>query len=143
MNFSAPGSSGTDRGGLEVLDLVECRRLLEREQIGRIAFISGGEPLILPINYRMHRGNVVFRTTTGEKLDAARNAASVGFEIDGWNLESQTGWSVIVSGTAQDVEDPEAIGEMKTLGLRPWADAVARNNWVRIIPNEISGRRIS
>ncbi|MBK5268333.1 MAG: pyridoxamine 5'-phosphate oxidase family protein [Acidimicrobiia bacterium] len=143
MTYSSPGSSDTDHGGLEVLDLVECRRLLEREQIGRIAFVSAGDPLILPINYRMHRGNVVFRTTTGEKLDAARNAASVGFEIDSWDLESQTGWSVIVSGIAQDVEDPEAIGEMKTLGLRPWADAVTRNNWVRIIPNEITGRRIS
>ena len=137
-------SSGapTDHGGLEVLSLDECRQLLDTQQIGRIAFISAGEPLIMPVTYRMHKGHIVFRTTTGEKLDAARTAASVGFEIDEWDASDESGWSVIVGGTAQDVEEPAEIAELKELGLRPWADTVARNNWVRIIPNEISGRRI-
>ncbi len=141
MDTSSSGPP-TDHSGLEVLSLDECRQLLDTQQIGRIAFISTGEPLILPVTYRMHRGHIVFRTTTGEKLDAARNAASVGFEIDEWDASDQSGWSVIVGGTAQDVEDPAEITELKELGLRPWADTVARNNWVRIIPNEISGRRI-
>lgn len=143
MDDSETGTSRpTDRGGLEVLSLDECRELLGTQQIGRIAFISAGEPLIMPVNYRMHDGHIVFRTTTGEKLDAARNAASVGFEIDEWDAADQSGWSVIVGGTAQDVEDADEIAKLKQLGLRPWADVVARNNWVRIIPNEISGRRI-
>ncbi len=143
MDDSETGTSApTDHGGLTVLSLDECNQLLGSQDIGRIAFITAGEPLILPVNYRMHDGHIVFRTTTGEKLDAARNAASVGFEIDDWNSEDQSGWSVIVSGTAQDVEDPDEIAKLRQLGLRAWADVVVRNNWVRIIPNEISGRRI-
>ena len=132
----------TDHGGLEVLSLEECRRLLGTQQIGRLAFISAGEPLIMPLNYRMYQGDIVFRTTTGEKLNAARNAPSVGFEIDDWDAETQTGWSVIVSGRAQDVDDSDEITNLDELGLRPWANVVARNDWVRIVPDEISGRRI-
>jgi len=137
-----PSDAPTDHGGLEVLKLDECRRLLASQQIGRLAFISAGEPLIMPLNYRMYQGDIVFRTTTGEKLNAARNAASVGFEADEWDADTQTGWSVIVSGRAQDVDDPDVITELNELGLRPWADVVDRNDWVRIVPHEISGRRI-
>lgn len=139
---NSPSDAPTDHGGLEVLTLDECRRLLESQQIGRIAFISAGEPLIMPLNYRMYEGDIVFRTTLGEKLNAARNAASVGFEIDDWDAETQTGWSVIVSGRAQDVDDQDEITKLDELGLRPWADVVARNDWVRVVPDEISGRRI-
>jgi len=142
MGDTPDNSVPTDHGGLEVLSLEECRRLLASQQIGRIAFITAGEPLILPVNYRMHAGHVVFCTTTGEKLDAARNARSVGFEIDAWDIDEQSGWSVIVRGTAQDVDDAQDIEDLKRLGLRPWAQAVVRNNWVRIIPSEITGRRI-
>ena len=139
---NSPSDAPTDHGGLEVLTLDECRRLLESQQIGRIAFISAGEPLIMPLNYRMYEGDIVFRTTLGEKLNAARNAASVGFEIDDWDAETQTGWSVIVSGRARDVDDQDEITKLDELGLRPWADVVARNDWVRVVPDEISGRRI-
>ncbi len=132
-----------DHGGMEVLSLEECRTLLSETQIGRVAFISAGEPLIMPVNYRMYGTHIVFRTTTGEKLDAARNAKAVGFEIDSWNTDNQTGWSVIVRGGAHDVDDPETIKELNALGLEPWAKSVARDNWVRIIPDEITGRRIS
>lgn len=131
-----------DHGGLEVLTSDECRQLLEGEQIGRVAFLSAGEPLVMPVNYRMHAGHIVFRTTTGEKLDAARNAKSVAFEIDAWDTGAHTGWSVIVRGVSEDVYKQSEIAELKQLGLEPWADAVARDNWVRIVPDEITGRRI-
>lgn len=132
-----------DHGGLEVLSTDECRALLAQEQIGRVAFVAAGEPLVLPVNYRMHDGHIVFRTTTGEKLDAARNAKSVAFEIDSWDTTTKTGWSVIVRGASQDVYKAAEIAELKQLGLEPWADAVARDNWVRIVPDEITGRRIA
>ena len=143
MDDSVSRSTGpTDHGGLEVLTLEECERLLASQQIGRIAFISAGEPMILPVNYRVHDGHIVFRTTTGDKLDAARNASSVGFEVDDWDVDAQTGWSVVIAGAARDVEDDEQIAELEALGLRPWADAVDRSNWVRVFPHEVSGRRI-
>ena len=132
-----------DHGGMEVLSSEECLRLLDGEQIGRVAFISRGEPLIMPINYRMHAGHIVFRTTTGEKLDAARNAKSVGFEIDSWDTNSHTGWSVIVRGSAREVEAPQVIDELNSLGLEPWANSVERDNWVHIVADEITGRRIT
>lgn len=142
MNDASDTNVPTDRGGLEILALEECRSMLASQQIGRIAFLSAGEPLIMPVNYRLHDGHVVFRTTTGEKLDAARGGKVVAFEIDDWNVASQTGWSVIVRGTAEDVWEEGEIAELNALGLRPWAAQVARRNWVKIVPDEITGRRI-
>ena len=136
------GEPARDHGGLEVLSLADCRALLGMEEIGRVGFISSGQPVIMPVNFRMHDGHIVFRTTTGDKLDAARNAASVAFEIDSWNSGEKSGWSVIVQGLSRDVEDQDRIAELEQLGLEPWATRVERNNWVEIVPDEITGRRI-
>ncbi len=131
-----------DRGGLEVLSLDTCRRLLSETTIGRIAFIAAGQPVIFPVNFRFHRNRVVFRTTTGEKLDAAALGAAVAFEVDGWDEEARKGWSVLVRGTATEVMDPDELQELRSLGLSVWADSVARDRWVSIVPDEITGRRI-
>ena len=59
------------------------------------------------MNYRFHEGAIVFRTTTGSKLEAAGRRAAVAFEIDGWDDETQTGWSVLVKGTAVEILSDE------------------------------------
>jgi hypothetical protein len=50
---------------------------------------------------------------------------------------------VLVQGIAEEVEDAAAIERFEGLGLRPWADSVARDRWIRIRPEEISGRRLA
>jgi nitroimidazol reductase NimA-like FMN-containing flavoprotein (pyridoxamine 5'-phosphate oxidase superfamily) len=131
-----------DRTGLEVLSAQECDRLLAENVIGRVAFVADGEPVVLPVNYRLHRGAVVFRTARGEKLEAAARRAPVAFEIDGWDPDTQTGWSVLVRGVAEEVLDEDQVAELETLGLRPWADSPQRRIWVRIRREDVTGRRV-
>ena len=101
-----------------------------------------GEPVILPVNYRYVRGSIVIRTAAGEKSVEAAMAKPVAFEIDGWDPVQEKGWSVLVKGTAYEVDaDDAAAADAST--LRPWARAVERDIWVRIVPNEITGRRIA
>jgi nitroimidazol reductase NimA-like FMN-containing flavoprotein (pyridoxamine 5'-phosphate oxidase superfamily) len=130
-----------DRTGIEVLSYLECQERLEHGVIGRIGMYVAGEPVILPVNYRYVRGAVVFRTARGEKSESAGMNQPVAFEIDEWDATTQKGWSVLVKGTAHEVPatDPAAV-EAST--LRTWAQAVERDIWVRIVPNEITGRRI-
>ncbi|GIU92010.1 MAG: hypothetical protein KatS3mg011_0916 [Acidimicrobiia bacterium] len=132
-----------DHVGLEVLSRAECEELLARTPVGRVAFVSDGDVEIFPVNYRWHRGHIVFQTAAGKKLDAAARHVPVTFEIDGWDDRTQTGWSVIVVGRASAVEDDDEIAELGTLGLRPWAPSVRRRRWVRIQPYDISGRKIA
>lgn len=139
----AKHDTNVDRGGLEVLDYAECTHLLEQQYVGRVAFVHAGEPLVLPVNYHWHRNSVVFRTAVGQKLDAAGRGSPVAFEIDGWDDTYQKGWSVLVRGFMEEVEDPEELRELASVPLTPWARSVERPYWVRIVASEVSGRRIT
>lgn len=129
----------TDHAGLEVLTYDECVERLEHSQVGRIAFLANGEVQIFPVNYRWHDGAILFRTAPGTKLDAAMFQKVASFEVDGWDSVFQTGWSVVAKGLAKAI-DPTP--EMEELGLRPWAGA-GRDDWVRIRPDEVTGRKIT
>ncbi len=141
--MSDTGAAPTDHAGLEVMTRDQCDEKLAATSVGRIGFLADGDVNILPVNYRFHEGAIVFRTTTGSKLEAAGRRAAVAFEIDGWDDETQTGWSVLVKGTAVEILSDEDAKNLFQLALRPWAEAVERRQWVRIRPDEITGRKIS
>ncbi len=132
----------TDRQGLEVLSYEECDGLLADQGIGRVAFVHEGEPAVFPVNYQWHRKTIVFRTARGAKLDAAEVGRTAAFEIDGWDEVYQRGWSVLVRGWVEEVSDDSELAELDALPLTPWARVIERPYWVRLVPDEISGRRI-
>jgi hypothetical protein len=43
---------------------------------------------------------VVFRTASGSKLTAAQEQQRVAFEADSCNLQTRTGWGVLLTGRA-------------------------------------------
>lgn len=133
----------TDRAGLEILHLGDCFGLLESVPVGRIGFVTGGEVVILPVNFLVDGQDVVFATGTGSKLSAVEVGRYVGFEADSYNVATQTGWSVVVNGLAEIVDSDEEAARLNALGLSSWAGwADGDRMWVRIRPTSISGRRI-
>ena len=73
-----------DRTGIERLTRDECLELLRDQQVGRLAVVSHGRPLIFPVNFAMDGEAVVFRTDPGTKFDAAvREIADPVEELDG------------------------------------------------------------
>jgi len=131
-----------DHAGLGVLTQDECLHHLRRAQVGRIAFVENGEPVILPVNHGMDGEVVVFRTAPGAKLFAAEAELSVAFEVDGFDVDRRTGWSVVIRGTATAVEDPKDTARLDLLGVEPWADLTERKNWVRIRAFSMTGRQV-
>lgn len=126
---------------LEAIPVDQCLGLLESRVIGRVAFIDDGVPQVLPVNYRFHEGMVVFRTDYGALLDAVHLSATA-FEVDAFDADYRTGWSVVVHGKAEEVWRPEELARLRDLPLQPWAPG-ARDHYVRILPSAITGRRIS
>lgn len=120
----------------------ECRSLLGHRHLGRLAFIERELPVILPVNYVLDDGAVVFRTDAGSKLDAAVQGTPVAFEVDGVNEIDRTGWSVLARGHAELVSDPETLDRLRRLPLVPWAPG-AKPNYVRVAADEVTGRRIN
>ena len=120
----------------------DCRTLLGRRHLGRLAFVDGEWPMILPVNYVLDDAAVIVRTDAGSKLDAAVRGAPVAFEVDGVNEVEQTGWSVLARGHAEEVTDPDQLDRLRRLPLVPWAPG-AKAHYVRIDATEVTGRRIS
>ena len=131
-----------DHSGLGVLAHEECLHRMRRAQVGRIAFVDQGEPMILPVNHGIDGESVVFRTAPGAKLFAGDEELPMAFEVDGYDPDRRTGWSVLVRGTASTVEDPAEIARLQLLGVEPWADLAERKNWVRIRAYSLTGREV-
>jgi len=137
-----PGPAPTlDCSGMEVLAYDDCRALLSIAKVGRLGFMESGGPVILPVNFAMDGSMVVFRTGRGSKLSAAVMNAPVCLEIDHWDEASRTGWSILAKGFSEHVTGPETE-RFEALGVAPAADEATRTCWVRIVTDEISGRRI-
>ena len=130
------------RTHIELIERDECLRLLSADEIGRLAVNVGHAPTILPVNYRMDGECVVFRTDHGTKLEMGRRAP-VSFEIDDFDREHRTGWSVVVTGWSEEVTryDAETYDRVHDLPVEPWAGG-EKAHWVRIVPSRITGRRI-
>ncbi|WP_370327305.1 pyridoxamine 5'-phosphate oxidase family protein [Euzebya sp.] len=130
----------TAQRALEPLTVEECMALLDRTYLGRLAYVADGRPRIVPLNFLYDRGTVLVRIGYGTLLDAVQGAHVV-FEIDGVDPLSHTGWSVIVTGVAEEVWQPDQLDVVRDLPLRPWAPG-ERDHYVRIAPSAITGRRI-
>jgi nitroimidazol reductase NimA-like FMN-containing flavoprotein (pyridoxamine 5'-phosphate oxidase superfamily) len=123
-----------------VIDDDACIELIESTPIGRVAFVVDDEILALPVNFKWYENSIVFRTLDGQKLAAAANEQKVCFEVDQWDAQSRSGWSVIVQGVAREVTNWAEEAQLDQIGLVPWAKAEWRPIWVRIEPSLISGR---
>lgn len=132
-----------DRNGLEIIDHQACLALLAERAVGRVSFVEAGSPTIVPVNHLVDGGAVVFRSVRGAKLDAAERHHPVAFEVDDLDPDTRTGWSVVVTGIAEPIDDPDVVRRLEARGLDSWAmPAGAASTWVRIRAEHVSGRRI-
>ena len=131
------------RSRIEVLEREDCETLLAQMPIGRVAFMFAGQPVVLPVNYRWIEGEILFRTFTGQKFHAAKARQHVAFEVDAWDLEQRSGWSVLVKGRAETVDEWLKQRAADELDLDTWADPDVAGPWVRIIADEVTGRRLA
>ena len=125
---------------LEPMGREECLRLLQPGGVGRIAMTSGDQLVVLPVNYAVHDGRVVFRTAPATVL-AHLADGPVAFEIDRIDDGMREGWSVLVTGGARVLTEPELHVLAAGVTVEPWAGG-ARDLYVTVEPEHITGRRI-
>ncbi|WP_017594143.1 helix-turn-helix domain-containing protein [Nocardiopsis potens] len=140
-----PGAGGTvlPRPELRTLTRRECDELIAPGGVGRFAFAphGGGPPTVLPVNYAVVRGDVVFRTGA-EGVIAAHLPGRASFEVDRIDDAVNEGWSVLLTGRALPVRDARDVLRLRGLTpVRPWAGG-EREAYVRMVPEKVTGRRI-
>jgi nitroimidazol reductase NimA-like FMN-containing flavoprotein (pyridoxamine 5'-phosphate oxidase superfamily) len=144
---TGPGNESAIWPVMERLDEAECLRLITPGGIGRIAYTGRYGPTVLPVNYRMHEGSIVFRTVedgpTDEDLRTgiAHADYKVAFEIDEFDTAAREGWSVLVQGPAHHMDSEQERASVAAAGVEPWPGG-DREVFLRIIPSRITGRRI-
>jgi uncharacterized protein len=131
-----------ERTGLESLSEAMCWELLRAGRVARMAVVVGGRPDIFPVNYTVEQGMILIRTAPGTKLAAAVLAGHVALEVDDIDVELREGWSVVVHGTASEVERLDDLLDAEETGLEAWADA-PKNRWLRVEADSVTGRRIA
>jgi uncharacterized protein len=130
-----------DQNGLEVLDRDECLALLRKPAVGRVAVTAAALPRIFPVTFRIADDQILFRTSLGTKLEAATNNTVVAFEADEFDPTAHSGWSVMVTGMARAVTDPDERATVDALQLPRWAPQ-GGDRVVAISIELVSGRRI-
>jgi transcriptional regulator with XRE-family HTH domain len=139
---AAPGRTvPSDRPVLEPLMLDECRSLIATGGVGRLVFSDATGPKALPVNFRMLGGDIVFRTDPKAPYLVGSASESVAFEVDHLDEALTEGWSVLVSGHCRPIVDQAEIHLAQSLDIVPWAGG-DRGTYVRLVPSEMTGRRI-
>jgi len=119
----------------------ECRRLIAPGGVGRIAFGTISGPVVVPVNFAVLADTVVIRTAEGTIIDGHADE-HVALEVDHIDEALCQGWSVLVRGPAHRVAHPAELRRLQEdAAVWPWAGG-EREVYVRIIPREVTGRRI-
>jgi len=144
----------------------ECVYALGTHDLGRLCRVVDGFPLAFPVNYRMvvepvadppteavrnhdiqnHKNHrlgqpqlvIVFRVRHGGVLD--HPGEPVGFEVDGIDPVSQTGWSVLARGTLHEGQSPNAPTWLHSWDPHPWTEE--RDTWLYLAVDVLSGRQL-
>ena len=128
---------------MQIIPSEECYRLLRTHELGRIGFNAEHYPLIFPVNYALDGTTLVLRTASGTLLRGAEHA-NVTFQVDEIDRRTRSGWSVLVRGLAEEVgaeHRADLVARTHATGVQPWAPGDA-GHWVRLIPHQVTGRRI-
>lgn len=131
----------------ENLDEAECLRLIAPGGIGRLVFAGRYDLTVLPVNYKLHHGAILFRTAQDSSTDEdlrtgiAHAEYRVAFEVDEFDAASREGWSVLVQGPAHHIDSESERAEALGAGVDPWPGG-DREHFISITPARMTGRRI-
>jgi nitroimidazol reductase NimA-like FMN-containing flavoprotein (pyridoxamine 5'-phosphate oxidase superfamily) len=120
-------ATNTDQSGHGVPTMVELTRvealdLLSTVSYGRVVFTRNALPAIRPVNHVLDDGEVIIRTRLSAKLTIAVDPGTVvAYEVDQIDPAQRIGWSVVVTGVARQITEPDRLSRYEQL-LQPWVD---------------------
>ena len=126
-------------GRLQSLDEPTCWSLIASQQVGRLAYVARvGTPDVAPVNYAVDGRELLVRSGSGPKLQAAERRERVVLEVDSFDAADRSGWSVLVHGRAELVR----LGDHLETEPDTWATG-PRRHVLRIVPERVTGRRLN
>jgi uncharacterized protein len=119
-----------------------CAELLVTRPVGRVAVCTPDGPRIIPVNYSVVDGAIIFRTTPYSVLGVHAWSSQLAFEVDDFDAETAAGWSVVATGRGSLIEDSDELNRIRHLwDPKPWAGG-QRWLYVALRWDDLTGRRI-
>ena len=125
--------------GFDEIPTDVCMRLLREGAVGLLALASSEAPDVRPVNFELHRNQIVMRTGRGRIFEGARREQAAAFVINESDRLEHSGWSVVVTGRLSICDPSDSAMRVR---VRPWAKGDKRE-WVMLSIVGITGRRIS
>ena len=137
--------AGPARALLSVDTPEHALRLLGSTRLGRIVFTLDALPTIRPVDHVVTDACVIVRTDVDTALArslrrSGRTGMIVAYEADDIDLSAHTGWSVIVTGRAELVTDPDELRRYRAILHSPVESAM--DLAVRIRPLIVTGYQL-
>ncbi|MFE1754661.1 pyridoxamine 5'-phosphate oxidase family protein [Streptomyces anandii] len=129
--------------GFRSMDRQECLRLLAKVPVGRVVYTRHALPAVLPVNFSLDTdSSVLLRTSAGSDLVRAVDGVVVAFEADEFDAGSRSGWSVVVTGRATAVTDPDEHERLLRTGPSSWMP-IQQDVFIRIEAEMVTGRELT
>lgn len=146
MTDALDGASANTARAVVELNRAEAMRLLASVGHGRVVFTRDALPAIRPVNHLVDAGRVIVRTRLSAKVStevrpSTDSGVVVAYEADDLDPQQRLGWSVVVTGLATTITDPEQVARYEQL-LQPWVN-LAMDTVIAIEPEIITGIRIA
>ena len=126
-------------GHLRELTRDECLELLATKSVGRVAYCTPDGPEVLPLNYVVDDGTLLFRTSPHSALGRQLRLGVAAFQVDDVDDYTESGWSVLVRGNVEPVSTDDLPPASRR--PRPWVGGV-RPLHLRLTPRTVTGRRL-
>jgi nitroimidazol reductase NimA-like FMN-containing flavoprotein (pyridoxamine 5'-phosphate oxidase superfamily) len=131
----------SDRDDPQSFSREQCLALVASVSIGRVVYTDQALPAVVPMNFVLDEDEVVIHTGSGSTLAAAIRNAVVAFQVDDFDSDTTTGWSVTITGRARLVDGGEEATRLSRLPLRPWVPT-KNGQLIRIPARHVGGHRL-
>jgi len=115
----------------------ECWTLAASQPVGRLAWTGPQGPTVIPVNFVVTGRRVHVRTAAYSALARECDDSLVAFEVDQFDAETRSGWSVLMRGRAHLVYG----GSDGTDEPDVWPAGI-RGLQVTVDVDEVTGRRV-
>ena len=123
-----------------VLSEGDALALLASVPVGRLVYSDRALPFVTPVNFIVDGGDVVIRMGRRSTLATHTPGHIVVFEVDEIDVVDRSGWSVVVTGRAELIEDADEVARLDAWNLQTWQPTTG-DRYLRLRPEIVSGRQ--
>jgi hypothetical protein len=98
----------------------ECLDLLAHAKVGRIVFVRGAVPEVIPVCYTVAGESVAFGVHSSSPVANELEGTVVAFQADSFDSERECGWHVRAIGTFGPAVAPAELAAAGAVVPEPW-----------------------